>query len=155
METIVQKRPEPEKPEPVPPTPPEKPEAVPPTPLPPSQPEATPPGRPANNTLAIVSMVLGILGLLSLCLTAATSFLPIAGAVCGCFSALFGLAALITGILARNQIKATGQRGGGFAMAGLVIGAILLVLVICGGLVILAFPQVSIISTPYFGPTAK
>ena len=64
METIVQKRPEPEKPEPVPPTPPEKPEAVPPTPLPPSQREATPPGRPANNTLAIKSMVLGILGLL-------------------------------------------------------------------------------------------
>ena len=142
METIVQKRPEPEKPEPVPPTPP-------------SEPEATPPGRPANNTLAIKSMVLGILGLLSLCLAVATSFLPIAGAVFGCFAVLFGLAALITGILARNQIKATGQSGGGFAMAGLVIGAILLGLVIWGGLVILMPSHVSIISTPIFGPTAK
>ena len=136
METIVQKRPEPEKPEPVPPTPPEKPEATPPTPPPPVGPEATPPGKPANNTLAIVSLVLGILGLLSLCVTGAAYAFPAASAICGCFVVLLGLAALITGIIARNQIKATGQSGGGFAMAGLVIGAILLVLLICGGLVI-------------------
>ena len=88
-------------------------------------------------------------------LAAATFFLPIAGAVFGCFAVLFGLAALITGILARHQIKATGQSGGGFAIAGIVIGAILLVLVICGGLASLWLARVSIISTHYFGPTTK
>ena len=131
METIVQKRPEPEKPEPepVPPAPSEP-------PTPPAGPEVTPPAKPANNILATASLVLGILGLLSLCLTAVASLLPFASLVCGCFSVLFGTAALITGILARSQIKTTGEGGSGFAMAGIVMGAILLVLVLCGGLVI-------------------
>ena len=44
---------------------------------------------------------------------------------------LFGL---IFGFVALNQIKQTGQRGRGMALAGIVLGGILVVLAIYGGL---------------------
>ena len=129
METIIQKRPEPEapKPDPVPPVPP----------TPPTDPvEPIPPAGPKNNTMAIVSLVLGILGLVLLCLGIVLSMLPFASGVCGCIGVLLAIGALVTGFMARNQIKTTGEGGNGMAMAGIVMGAIQLVLILCSIIVI-------------------
>jgi hypothetical protein len=71
---------------------------------------------PANNTLAIISMVAGIAGLTVLFF-------------------LGSIAAVITGHMARKQIAETGESGSGMATAGLVMGYIGIAL---GGLGILA-----------------
>lgn len=75
----------------------------------------------STNTLAIVSLVLGILGL---------TFIPLLASVC----------AVVCGHIARGQIKRTGEGGSGFATAGLVIGyvSIALFVVIVGAIVIFA-----------------
>lgn len=69
----------------------------------------------ANKTLAIVSLVCGIL---SVC-------------VCGLFT---GIPAIITGFMAKNNVDANpGEYGGrGMAMAGIILGAISIVLTILG-----------------------
>ena len=74
-----------------------------------------------TNTLAIVSLVLGILGL---------TFIPLLASVC----------AVVCGHIARGQIKRTGEGGSGFATAGLIIGyvSIALFVVIVGAIVIFA-----------------
>jgi uncharacterized membrane protein len=65
--------------------------------------------------------------------SAGTNKMAIASLVCSLFGwlcvvgPLFGL---IFGFVALNQIKETGQRGRGMALAGMIIGAILVVLVI-------------------------
>lgn len=61
-----------------------------------------------NNTLAIVSLVLGIL----------------------CCIPFAGIGAIITGVIARNQIAASGgqQKGAELAMVGIVLGALGMVL---------------------------
>ncbi len=118
METVVQRPPEPE-------------------PVPPVNPEPLPPAGPKKNTLAIVSLVLGIVGIISLCLSAVFFFIPFAGWICGCLTLLFGIGALVTGFMARNQIKTTDEQGDGMALAGMVMGGIQLVLVVCSIFVIL------------------
>jgi len=62
-----------------------------------------------TNTLAVVSLVLGI---------ASYVVLPLVGAV----------AAIITGHMARGQISRTGEGGSGMALAGLILGYLHLVL---------------------------
>lgn len=96
----------------------------PPPPPPPSVPPPGPPGPgygapqpgavPENNKMALWSMILGIVGLLC----------------CGILAPV----ALVLGIMARNQIEASGGRegGSGMAMAGIVLGAIGIVLWIIG-----------------------
>ncbi len=72
-------------------------------------------GQPQKNApLAIVSLVLGIVG------------------VPCCTLFVFGIAAVVTGFLARRQIDASqgALKGGGMAMAGLVLGAVTIVLAI-------------------------
>jgi len=77
---------------------------------PPTYPPQQPPtgsyavARPTN-TLAIVSLSLGI---------AAYIVLPF----------ISGIAAIVTGHMARGQIKQTGEGGAGFALAGLILGYI-------------------------------
>jgi hypothetical protein len=56
-----------------------------------------------NNTLAVVSLVLGIVSYFAL---------PVIGAI----------GAIICGHLARAEIKRTGEAGDGMAVAGLVLG---------------------------------
>jgi hypothetical protein len=75
---------------------------------PPQQPESYAVARPTN-TLAIVSLVAGI---------ASYVFLPIVGAI----------AAIVLGHMARGQIKRTGEGGSGFALAGLILGYVHLVI---------------------------
>jgi len=62
-----------------------------------------------TNTLAIVALVTGILGI-------CCGFLAIAG--------------VVTGVMGRNQIKASNglEKGDGMALAGIILGAIGLVL---------------------------
>ena len=60
------------------------------------------PAAPKTNVLAIVSLVISILG--------------------------FNIIAIILGAIALNQIKKTGENGRGLALAGVIIGAISLVI---------------------------
>lgn len=64
-----------------------------------------------TNTLAIASLVCAVLGLL-----------------CGVGSIL----GIVLGVVALNQIKQTGENGRGLAQAGIVVGAIFVVLGIVG-----------------------
>jgi hypothetical protein len=72
---------------------------------------------PPTNQLAIVSLVAGI---------ASYVMLPVIGAV----------VAVITGHMARSQIKRTGESGNGLAVAGLILGYVHLAL---GLIVLLVF----------------
>ena len=98
--------------------------AVPPPPMPPAYgapPYAAPgpygapgygPQVTKTNTLSIVSLITGIIGF-----------------VC-CFLWVGEIAALVTGIMAYQQIQRTGERGKGMAIAGIVLGALGLALVL-------------------------
>ena len=101
----------------------------PPAPPQPSTPVPGPPpgsvtvgyGPPRTNTLALVSLVAGI---------ASYVFLPFVGA----------LVAVITGHMARGQIRQTGEGGSGLALAGLILGYVhlaLFILLVVGVLVLL------------------
>jgi len=68
-----------------------------------------------NNTLAVVSLVTGIGSFLA-------HLIPFVGGI------TLAIIAIITGHIARGQIKRTGEPGMGFATAGLVIGYIHLAL---------------------------
>lgn len=78
------------------------------TPPPAAAPYAAAPTGPKTNTLAIVSLVTGIVSL----------FIPIA------------LVAVITGHIALGQIKRLGENGRGLAIAGLILGYVGIVLAI-------------------------
>ncbi|MBB5956161.1 hypothetical protein FHS29_002747 [Saccharothrix tamanrassetensis] len=58
-----------------------------------------------------------------------TNGLAIAALVC---AFVFAPAAIVLGIVARNQIKQTGEEGRGLATAGLVLGTIFTVLTVIG-----------------------
>ena len=66
------------------------------------------PPRPTSS-LAVVSLALGV---------ASYVVIPVVGAI----------AAIVTGHMARGQIRRTGERGRGFATAGLILGYLHLVL---------------------------
>ena len=84
-------------------------------------------------------MVLGIVSLPMLCLGA---IIPLFGLVCTCAAPLLGIAAVATGYLAREQIKTSGERGGSMALAGMIIGALQLALLLCSivlGVILILF----------------
>jgi len=66
----------------------------------------------ARNGLATASLVLGIL-----------AFTP-------GFGFLFGIAAIITGIIALNQVKKQATKGQGFAITGIVLGCVPFVMIL-------------------------
>ena len=82
-----------------------------------------PPGALANppstqtNTLAIVSLIAGL-----------GSF--VAHIIPGAGGFTVALVAVITGYMARNQIKQTGERGMGMATAGMIIGLVHIALIV-------------------------
>ena len=111
-----------------------------------------PSGRTANtNTLAIISLVTGILGILTTC---PTFFVPFVGLCSGVLSA----GALITGFISKNQIthQSGNEQGKGMAVAGIVLGLvnliIICVLVVIG---ILVFFGVFVLpfSVPFLSPS--
>lgn len=105
--------------------------------LPPVTPSSfsVPIGEPKNNSLAMVSLGLSLAGLPFLCFSVMLTF-------CGCFAGLLGLSALITGFIARNQIKISGEKGSGMALAGMIIGGSQILLVICFAIFALAIALV-------------
>lgn len=72
---------------------------------------------PKNETLAVVSLVLGCVSVPLLCL-------------CGIFGIPIGLTAVITGILGRRKIRESAGTltGEGMALAGIIVGAITIAL---------------------------
>ncbi|MGB2738619.1 MAG: DUF4190 domain-containing protein, partial [Candidatus Nanopelagicales bacterium] len=64
------------------------------------------PAQPSNNGLAIASLVVSIVGL-----------------IC-CNFLIVSIVGVVLGFIAKNQIAKTGQRGGGMAMAGIIIGIV-------------------------------
>ena len=69
---------------------------------------------------------------------AGTNGLAIASLVCSVVGVLCGIgsiAGIVLGIIALNQIKQTGQGGRGLALAGIIVGAVLLALGVIGYIV--------------------
>ncbi len=95
----------------------------------------TPAAGTKTNTLAVVSLVAGI-----------GSFF--AHVVPGIGGFTVSLIAIITGYMARQQIKQTGERGMGMATAGIVIGVIHLALI--GLLVIVVLFLIFILGVALF-----
>jgi hypothetical protein len=91
-------------------------------PLGPSGPWYTPSAASRTNTLAVVSLVAGI----------GSFFAHIVPGVGGFTVALI---AVVTGFIARRQIKETGEQGMGLATAGMIIGIVHLALL---GLLVIA-----------------
>ncbi len=91
-----------------PPEPPQQP--------PPPQPQAPPPPgmAPQTNGLAVAGMVCGILGLVL--------FWTVWGGI------ILGILGLVFGIIGRGRATALGGSGAGMAMAGIITGAIAIVL---------------------------
>jgi hypothetical protein len=50
---------------------------------------------------------------------------------------LLAIATLVTGFKARSQIKTSGERGNGMALAGIIMGGVQIVLAICGVIVLI------------------
>ena len=75
-----------------------------------------------TNTLAIISLVTGIVGLLVSC----TAIIPVIGWFSLICVAPCGLAALITGIIAAVKVKKSGEKGKGMAIIGIIFGVIAL-----------------------------
>ncbi|MER7012535.1 DUF4190 domain-containing protein [Saccharopolyspora sp. NPDC000359] len=68
---------------------------------------ATTPALPPNNGMAITSMVLSLVGIVT---------------VCAWIGFVLGILGVIFGHVAQGQIKRDGTRGAGMAVAGLVVG---------------------------------
>jgi hypothetical protein len=73
---------------------------------------------PPTNNLALISLVAGI---------ASFVILPVIGAII----------AVVTGHIARGQIKRTGESGSGMALAGLILGYVHLALFVLGVLILI------------------
>ncbi|MDX2375284.1 DUF4190 domain-containing protein [Microbacterium sp. LRZ72] len=86
---------------------------------PPPPPAATGPAAPTTNTLSIVALVAGLVGLF---------ILPFIGSI----------VAVITGHMSLGQIKRTGEQGRGLALAGTIMGWVGIGLAILGVILVLA-----------------
>jgi uncharacterized membrane protein len=83
-----------------------------------SLPPATPSAK--TNTMSLISMIAGILGLIGVCV----GIIPVLGWICAGLGALLGVVALVLGFIGMNQAKKNGEKGKGMAIAGLVLGAL-------------------------------
>lgn len=82
---------------------------------------------PKTNQIALAALIVGVLSLLSLIMifTLVLAFAP----------AVLGILAIVLGFVGRSQVKRTGEQGGGFAIGGIVTGA--LTLVVLAALIVL------------------
>lgn len=111
------------------------------------------PMTPKTNTMATTSVITAIIGWLLTVITICIG--PITGGVCAvplsCITPIGWLAAVITGHMAKNQIKVTGEAGDGQATAGLVMGYIglgLTVLSICILLILIVLTATGLFTLP-------
>jgi hypothetical protein len=79
----------------------------------------SPEGAPTNQ-IAILSLVAGMLTILSFCLAVVP--MPLTGLVCFPSAAALGILAVAAGLLSLRQIRRTGQKGRRSALAGVWIG---------------------------------
>jgi len=100
------------------------------TPIQPVQPVPPPAPSQKGNTQAIISLVTGLLGFLTLCISMFLVIVPVVKWLCPALGGLFGLVGVITGFLGMNGAKALEGKGRGLAIAGLVLG-ILAILGVC------------------------
>jgi hypothetical protein len=89
-----------------------------------------------TNSLAVISLVAGI-----------GSFF--AHVIPGIGGFTVAIVAVVTGFMARNQIKQTGEQGMGYATAGIVIGLIHLGLLVVGVLLLLFL--IFVVGIAFFG----
>lgn len=89
---------------------------------------SSPAPAPGTNKLAIVSVILSLAGVPFLCFSVASPVISF----CSCFAGVLALAGLVTGFIARQQIKSTDQEGDSMALTGMIVGGGQVVLVICG-----------------------
>ena len=92
-----------------------------------------------TNTLAVVSLVAGIGSFFA-------NILPGVGGF------TVALVAVITGYMARNQIKETGEAGYGMATAGMIIGIVHMALIVVG---VVALVLIFIFGIALFGIAAS
>jgi len=81
-----------------------------------------PPPATKTNVLTIVSLVGGILGLISMCI----GIVPFLGYVCLGLGGLFAVIALITGFLGMSQANKNAEKGRGMAITGIILSVIAL-----------------------------
>lgn len=101
-----------------------------------------------TNTLAIVSLVTGILGIVMFCI----SYLLFFTYIC---VGLLSPAALITGLISLKQIKQSNgaESGKGFAIAGIVTGG-LNTLTLCVFAVLFLLVVLGVVAIPFLDPSA-
>ena len=89
------------------------------------------------NTQSILSLVFGILTIVFLCM----SWLPIpfTGIICFPISVLFGILALIFGIISLNRIRRHNHSGRPLAWMGITIGGFVFLCMLCMLILIAAF----------------
>ena len=79
------------------------------------------------NHQAILSLVFGILTILSCC----TGMVPFMGVICFPLSVLFGFLALVFGVIPLNGIRGLNQSGSPMAWIGIVLGGLIFLCVMC------------------------
>ena len=84
---------------------------------------------PQNNPQAILSLIFGLVTILTGCMGWIP--IPFTGFICFPLSFIFGVLALIFGIVALNQIRRRNEAGSPMAWAGIIIGGIVFLCVLC------------------------
>ena len=92
---------------------------------------------PNTNPVSILSLILGLLAIFSCCLGAVP--IPFTGFVCFPLSFLTALLALIFGFVGLNQISQRGGTGKPVAWTGIIVGASILLAMVCAVIVAFAF----------------
>ena len=81
-------------------------------------PPPPPPPAGKTNALALISLIVGIVGLIGICIAI---FVPVAGPIC---TGILAIAAIVTGFLGMSQANKNAEKGRGMAISGLVIGVV-------------------------------
>ncbi len=90
--------------------------------------DQSPPIVPVNRN-AIISVVAGLLTLVSICIAVAP--IPGTGYVCYPSAAVLGMVAFVTGLASLAQIRKSREDGRSYALVGIWIGAIAVVASLC------------------------
>jgi hypothetical protein len=96
---------------------------------------------PAVNRAAVISILAGLLTVLSFCTAVAP--IPLTGYVCYPAAVVLGLVALLSGVVSLGQIKKSGEDGRTYALIGVWTGSITMAAGVCAiATGILLFPKV-------------